>query len=78
MERLLAEAIQSRRPVLVNPTDEQIRAAAEDLRQAGRLICTVCREPITGERFATRRISCGPRLEALAHVHLECGKDLPN
>jgi len=72
LERILTEAIQTRRPVLVNPSEEEIRRAAEDLRRSGRLICTACRKPIGSEAFVSRRIAFGPRLEAVAHLHAEC------
>lgn len=76
LERLLAEAIRADRPVLVNPTEDEIRAAAERLRQEGRLTCTKCRRPITDAGFVTRRIEFGPRLQAIAHVHTECDEPL--
>lgn len=75
MEQLLAEAIQAKRPVLVNPTEDEIRNAAEGLRQAGRLICTACRRPIADEDFRTRRIEFGPRLQAVAHLHVACEEE---
>lgn len=72
MKEILAEAIQTKRPVLINPTEDEIRLKAEELRLQGRLICTNCRRPITGEEFRTRRIAFGPRLEAIVHLHPEC------
>jgi len=72
MEQMLAEAIKSKRPVLVNPTDDEIRRAAEDLRLEGRLICTACRKPIREESFRTQRIAFSPRLQAVAHLHEAC------
>lgn len=72
MERILAEALQNKRPVLVNPTEDEIRAAAEELRVAGKLICTSCKKPIHEATFSTRRISFGPRLQAVAHLHPAC------
>lgn len=72
MKEILAEAIQTRRPVLINPTEDEIRLKAEELREQGRLICTNCRRPIHDEDFRTRRIAFGPRLEAIAHLHLGC------
>ncbi|HLN64685.1 MAG TPA: hypothetical protein VK464_24445 [Symbiobacteriaceae bacterium] len=72
MERILAEAIAAQRPVLVNPTEDEIRLKAEELRQAGKLTCTFCRRPILEESFRTRRISFGPRLQAVAHLHCDC------
>lgn len=72
MERILAEAIQSKRPVLVNPTEDQIRLAAEELRRDGRLICTACRKPIREESFRSQRISFSSRLQAVAHLHEAC------
>lgn len=72
MERMLVEAIRTQRPVLVNPTEDEIRRAADDLRTAGRLICTACRRPIQTESFVSQRIAFGERLEAVAHLHLEC------
>lgn len=78
LQRILGEAIQSRRPVLIDPTDEQIREAAEALRQEGRLICTGCRQPITDDEFRSQRVSFGPRLQAVAHLHVGCEADLTN
>lgn len=75
LQRLLAEAITSDRPVLVNPSEDELRTAAERLRQEGRLICTACRKPITGE-FQTKRIEFSPRLQAVAHLHPSCEDDL--
>jgi hypothetical protein len=72
MRRLLAEAVASDRPVLVNPTDEEIRAAAEALRQQGRLICTNCRRPILESEFRSQRLQLGPQVQAVAHTHLCC------
>lgn len=72
MERMLAEAIQAKRPVLVNPTEDEIRRKAEELRLEGKLICTACRRAIQDEDFRTRRIAFGPRLEAVAHLHAAC------
>jgi hypothetical protein len=72
LERMLAEALKDRRPVLVNPTEDDIRRKAEELREEGRLICTACRKPIQDEDFRTRRVSFGPRLEAIAHLHPDC------
>lgn len=76
LERLLAEAIRTDRPVLVNPTEDEIRAAAERLRAEGRLICTKCRKPITDAEFVTKRIEFGPRLQAIAHMHSGCDEPL--
>lgn len=76
LERLLAEAIRSDRPVLVNPTEDEIRAAALRLQEEGRLICTNCRKPIREAEFVTRRIEFGPRLQAIAHMHPGCDVDL--
>jgi hypothetical protein len=75
MERMLAEAIQANRPVLVNPTEDEIHSKAEELRLEGKLICTACRKPIHEEDFRTRRITFGPRLEAVAHLHVACEAD---
>lgn len=75
IERMLAEAIQTKRPVLVNPTEDEIRRKAEELRLEGKLYCTHCRKPIHEEDFRTRRISFGPRLEAVAHLHVECAQE---
>jgi hypothetical protein len=72
MERILAQALAAQRPVLVNPTEDEIRRKAEEMRQAGKLVCTFCRRPIAEEPFATRRISFGSRLQAVAHVHVAC------
>lgn len=76
LERLLAEAIRNERPVLVNPTEDEIRAAAERLRTEERLICTRCRKPITAADFVTKRIEFGPRLQAIAHLHPTCDEPL--
>jgi hypothetical protein len=76
LERLLAEAIRSDRPVLVNPTEDEIRAAAERLRIEGRLICTKCRRQIKDADFVTKRIEFGPRLQAIAHMHTGCDEPL--
>jgi hypothetical protein len=75
MERILAAAIASQRPVLVNPTSDELRQKAEELRLQGRLICTFCRKPIQEPEFHTRRIAFGPRLEAVAHLHHGCQVD---
>lgn len=72
LERMLAEAIRSNRPMLVNPTEDELRRKAEELRQEGKLICTSCRKPITEGEFRTRRIAFGPRLEGVAHLHVAC------
>lgn len=76
LERLLAEALRNDRPVLVNPTEDELRTAAERLRLEGRLICTKCRKPITDEDFISRRIEFGPRLQAIAHMHPGCDEPL--
>jgi len=76
LERILAEAIRTERPVLVNPTEDEIRAAALRLLQEGRLICTRCRKPIRDDQFVTRRIEFGPRLQAIAHLHTGCEEPL--
>ncbi len=76
LERILAEAIRTDRPVLVNPTEDEIRAAALKLLQEGRLICTKCRKAIRDEGFVTRRIEFGPRLQAIAHLHTGCEEAL--
>ena len=75
LERILAEAIETKRPVLINPTEDEIRRAAEELQRSGKLICTACRKPIGPEGFVSRRIAFGPRLEAVAHLHAECEAD---
>lgn len=72
VERMLAEAIQTKRPVLVNPTEDELRRKAEELQQEGRLICTACRKPIQEPEFRTRRVAFGPRLEVVAHLHQAC------
>jgi len=72
LERMLAEAIQTKRPVLVNPTEDELRRKAEELRLEGKLLCTYCRKPIQEPEFRTRRISFGPRLEGIAHLHVAC------
>ncbi|MFZ5816642.1 MAG: hypothetical protein ACOY93_15335 [Bacillota bacterium] len=76
LERLLTEAIRNDRPVLVNPTEDEIRAAADRLRSEGRLICTRCRKAIEEANFVTRRIEFGPRLQAIAHLHPGCSEGL--
>ena len=76
LERLLAEAIQNDRPVLVNPTEDELRTAAERLRLEGRLICTRCRKVINDADFVTKRIEFGPRLQAIAHLHAGCDASL--
>ncbi|HLO03517.1 MAG TPA: hypothetical protein VK191_10435 [Symbiobacteriaceae bacterium] len=70
--RLLAQAVASERPVLVNPTDEELRAAAEALRLEGRLVCSHCHEPIREPEFRSQRVELGPKLQAVAHTHLSC------
>jgi len=70
--RILADAIQTGRPILVNPTEEEIRLAAERLRGEGKLMCTVCRQPIQEETFRTQRVSFGSQMDAVAHVHERC------
>jgi len=72
MERLLADAMRADRPVLIDPTEDELRAAADRLRQEGRLVCTRCRKGIHDEHFITRRIAFGPRLQAVVHLHPEC------
>jgi hypothetical protein len=69
---MLAEAMQAKRPVLVNPTEDQLRQTAEELRCTGKLTCTACRKPITEETYLTRRITLGKGLEAVAHLHELC------
>ena len=73
MKQILAAALASQRPVLVNPTEDELRRKADELRLEGRLICTYCRKPIAEGDFHTRRIAFGPRIEAVAHLHLVCG-----
>lgn len=70
--RLLAQAVASERPVLVNPTDEELRAAAEALRLEGRLVCSQCHQPIREPEFRSQRLELGPQLQAVAHTHLSC------
>ncbi len=72
LRRMLAGAIQTDRPVLVNPTDDEIWQAAEKLRAEGRLICTTCRKPIREAEFRSRRISFGSYLQVITHVHVHC------
>lgn len=72
MERLLVNAIEAERPVLIDPTEDELRAAAERLRMEGKLYCTRCRKPIQDSKFITRRISFGPRLQAVVNLHPEC------
>lgn len=73
IKQILAAAIASDRPVLINPTEDELRKKADELRLEGRLICTYCRRPIEEESFESRRIAFGPRIEAVAHLHLACG-----
>jgi hypothetical protein len=72
VRRLLEEAVARERPVLVNPTDEEIRSAAETLRLQGKLICSSCHEPIRETEFRSQRLDLGPQLQAVAHTHLGC------
>lgn len=72
MERLLADALQADRPVLVDPSEDELRAAAERLRREGRLTCKRCGKPIEEEGFVTHRISFGPRLQVVVHLHPGC------
>jgi hypothetical protein len=72
VERMLAEAAANRGRVLINPTPDEIRQKADELRLQGRLFCTFCRRPIADEAFATRRINFGSRLQAVAHLHQTC------
>jgi len=72
MERLLADALRSDRPVLIDPSEDELRAAAERLRQEGKLTCTRCRKAILEEGFITRRINFGPRLQVVVHLHPGC------
>lgn len=66
------EALQAKRPVLVNPTDDEIHAAAEELQQQGKLICTACRTAISETVFESQRVTFSPRLQAVAHLHIGC------
>jgi len=72
MERVLMEALQAKRPVLINPTDDEIHAAADGLRLQGKLICTACRQTINEIEFESERVSFSPKLQAVAHLHTEC------
>lgn len=72
VERMVAEAASNRGRVLINPTSDEIRGRAEELRLEGKLFCTFCRKAIADEAFSTRRISFGPRLQAVAHLHQAC------
>jgi hypothetical protein len=72
MERILVEALQGPRPVLVNPTEDDLRKKAEELRHAGKLTCTYCRKPVHDPAFVTQRLQFGPRLQAVAHLHPDC------
>lgn len=74
LERLLKEALTRRKAVLVNPTDSEIRETAEHLRQKGSLICTICRHPIEVPEYRAERISLGEQVEAVVHLHTECGQ----
>jgi len=75
MERVLMEALQAKRPVLVNPTDDEIHTAAEDLRKQRKLICTACRKVIDEPEFESQRITFSPRLQAVAHLHVDCAEN---
>ncbi|HWI66722.1 MAG TPA: hypothetical protein VNT75_33325 [Symbiobacteriaceae bacterium] len=72
MERLLAQTLASQGRVLVDPTHDELRRRAEELRELGRLNCTFCRKPISAGAFATRRLRFGTRLEVVANLHPEC------
>lgn len=74
LERLLKEALTRRKAVLVNPTDTEIRETAERLREQGNLICTVCRSPIEVPDYTAERITLGGQVEAVVHLHPECGQ----
>jgi hypothetical protein len=72
VRRLLEEAVAQERPVLVNPTDAEVRSAAESLRLQGKLICSQCHQPIREPEFRSQRLDLGPQLQAVAHTHLNC------
>ncbi|MGE5676349.1 MAG: hypothetical protein ACM3XM_21100 [Mycobacterium leprae] len=72
LKEILAAAVQSQRPVLVNPTEDEIQKTAERLRLERKLICTACHKPILEPDFHSRRVSLGPRLVAIAHLHPDC------
>ncbi|MBP2016820.1 hypothetical protein J2Z79_000193 [Symbiobacterium terraclitae] len=72
MERLLADALKADRPVLVDPSEDELRAAAERLRREGRLTCKRCGKPIEEEGFVTHRVNFGPRLQVVVHLHAGC------
>lgn len=72
IRRALSDADQGAQRVLIEPTEDELRAAADRLRREGKLYCTRCRKPIRDERFVTRRISFGPRLQAAVNLHPEC------
>jgi hypothetical protein len=72
MERLLADALKADRPVLVDPSEDELRAAAERLRREGRLTCKRCGKPIEEEGFVTHRVNFGPRLQVVVHLHPGC------
>lgn len=72
MRRLLVEAAQTEQRVLIDPSEDELRAAAERLRAEGKLYCTRCRKLIQDDGFVTRRISFGPRLQAVVNLHPEC------
>lgn len=75
LERLLKEALTRRKAVLVNPTDSEIRTTAENLREQGSLICTVCRQPIMTPDYRAERISLGEQVEAVVHLHPDCAEN---
>ena len=72
MKRLLVDAAQTEQRVLIDPSEDELRAAAERLRAEGKLYCTRCRKLVQDDRFITRRISFGPRLQAVVNLHPEC------
>ena len=75
MERLLTQALASEGRVLIDPTHDDLRRRAEELRELGRLHCTFCRKPIAEAVFATRRLRFGSRLEVVANLHPDCEAD---
>lgn len=72
VKRLLGDTVQAGQRILIDPSEDELRAAAERLRKEGKLYCTRCRKQIQDDRFITRRISFGPRLQAVVNLHPEC------
>ena len=72
VKRLTVNTAQAEQRILIDPSEDELRAAAERLRREGKLYCTRCRRQIQDDRFITRRVSFGPRLQAVVNLHPEC------